>query len=68
MNDAADRAYAGWPERMYIIDESGKIVYRGGLGPFQYHPQEVRVWLERRFPSGRRVSLPEPPLINRFLR
>lgn len=51
MNDAADHAYAGWPERLYILDESGKIVYRGGLGPFNYHPEEARAWLEQRFPA-----------------
>lgn len=52
MNDAANRAYAGWPERIYIIDESGKIVYRGGIGPFNYHPEEARAWLETRFPKS----------------
>ncbi len=51
MADAANRIYAGWPERLYILDESGKIVYKGGLGPFHYHPEEVRAWLDRRFGS-----------------
>lgn len=51
MNDLADHLYGGWPERLYVIDESGKIVYRGGLGPFNYHPNEVRAWLEHRFPD-----------------
>lgn len=51
MSDAANRAYAGWPERIYIVDESGKIAYRGGLGPFNYHPEEARSWLEQRFPA-----------------
>lgn len=51
MNDAANRAYAGWPERIYIIDEQGNIAYRGGLGPFNYHPEEARSWLEKRFPA-----------------
>jgi hypothetical protein len=49
MSDAADRAYSAWPERIYIVDESAKIVYRGGLGPFNYHPEEARAWLESRF-------------------
>jgi peroxiredoxin len=49
MHETADLAYAAWPERIYIIDESGVIVYRGGLGPFNYHPQEARAWLEKRF-------------------
>jgi hypothetical protein len=52
MDDAANRAFAGWPERIYIIDESGKIVYRGGIGPFNYHPEEARAWLEMRFPKS----------------
>jgi hypothetical protein len=50
MANTADTVYAGWPERVYIVDESGKIVYRGGLGPFQFHPEEARAWLEKRFP------------------
>lgn len=57
MNNAADRIYGAWPERIYIIDEQGKIVYRGGLGPFNYHPQEARAWLERRFPQLASPSL-----------
>jgi hypothetical protein len=45
MSNAADTAYAAWPERLYIIDETGHIVYRGGMGPFHYKPAEVREWL-----------------------
>jgi Iodothyronine deiodinase len=45
MSNAANDAYAAWPERLYIIDESGHIVYRGGMGPFNYKPAEVREWL-----------------------
>jgi len=51
MSNAADRIYGGWPERIYIIDEEGKVVYRGGLGPFGYHPEEARAWLAKRFPT-----------------
>ncbi len=49
MNNAANDAYAAWPERLYIIDESGKIAYRGGMGPFNYDPAEVRAWLASRY-------------------
>jgi len=49
MQETADLAYGAWPERIYIIDESGVIMYRGGLGPFNYHPEEARAWLEKRF-------------------
>jgi hypothetical protein len=49
MNNAANEAFAAWPERLYIVDENGKISYKGGNGPFQYDPAEVRRWLAERF-------------------
>ena len=33
MDDATDRAYAGWPSRIYLIDVNGKIAVRGDPGP-----------------------------------
>jgi hypothetical protein len=49
MSNAANDAYAAWPERLYVIDESGRIAYRGGMGPFNYNPAEVREWLAARY-------------------
>lgn len=49
MSNAANDAYAAWPERLYIIDETGRIVYRGGIGPFHYKPGEVREWLAAKY-------------------
>lgn len=47
MDNSANQAYAGWPERLYIIDERGVIAYKGKPGPFGYHPEEVAAWLAR---------------------
>jgi len=49
MNNAANDAYAAWPERLHIIDESGRISYKGGNGPFKYDPKEVRAWLAQHY-------------------
>jgi len=49
MSNAADNAYAAWPERLYVIDETGHVAYRGGMGPFNYKPAEVREWLTARY-------------------
>jgi iodothyronine deiodinase-like protein len=49
MGNAAESAYSAWPERIYIIDEHGRIAYAGGMGPFSYHPEEARAWLAARF-------------------
>ncbi len=48
MDNAADARYAAWPERLYVIDEHGRIAYKGGMGPFDYHPEQVRAWLAER--------------------
>jgi len=49
MSNAANDAYAAWPERLYIIDANGRITYKGGNGPFKYDPKEVRAWLAQKF-------------------
>lgn len=49
MSNAANDAYAAWPERLYILDENGRVAYKGGNGPFKYDPKEVRAWLATRY-------------------
>lgn len=49
IDDRASAVYAGWPERLYVVDETGTIVYKGKPGPFGYHPEEVAAWLKGRF-------------------
>ena len=51
IENPANAAYAGWPERFYVVDEKGVIVYKGKPGPFGYHPEEVEAWLAKRFPD-----------------
>ena len=46
MDNGADQVYAGWPERLYVIDAQGVIVYKGKTGPFGFEPEEVNTWLE----------------------
>jgi hypothetical protein len=37
----AEEAYGAWPERIYIIGTDGRIDYKGGMGPFGFHPDEA---------------------------
>ena len=41
IDNAAERAYAAWPERIYVIGQDGRIVYKGGMGPFGFKPDEA---------------------------
>jgi hypothetical protein len=52
MDNRADALYGAWPERIYVIDEGGRVAYKGKLGPFGFHPEELEAWLSRRFPGG----------------
>ncbi len=38
IDDQVERAYAGWPDRIYVIDKEGKIVHKGGPGPGGFAP------------------------------
>jgi hypothetical protein len=60
MSNAANDAYAAWPERLYVIDESGHIAYRGGMGPFNYNPAEVREWLAARYGAVKHEAPKQP--------
>ena len=60
MSNAANDAYAAWPERLYVVDEGGHIAYRGGMGPFNYNPAEVREWLAARYGAVKHDT-PKPP-------
>lgn len=51
MDNAVDWAFAGWPERLYVIGVDGRIAYKGATGPFGFEPDEVEDWLEARFPD-----------------
>jgi type I thyroxine 5'-deiodinase len=45
MENAADRAYGAWPERLYVIDREGRIAYQGGKGPYGFDPEELERFL-----------------------
>ena len=41
MNDSTERAYTGWPDRLYVIDRAGRVAYKSQAGPFGFHPKEM---------------------------
>lgn len=52
MQNHAAEGYAAWPERLYIIDEQGRIAYKGRRGTVGFAPSEVEAWLAARFPGA----------------
>lgn len=41
MDDAVNQAYAAWPTRLYLVGLDGRVIYHGGLGPFDFHPSKL---------------------------
>jgi type I thyroxine 5'-deiodinase len=45
--NSTERAYTGWPDRIYLIDSMGKIAYKSKAGPFGFRPDELATALSR---------------------
>lgn len=52
MDDRADKLFAAWPERIYVLGAGGRILFRGDVGPFGFLPEEAEKVL---------AGLPVPP-------
>ena len=39
MDDAVEAAWAAWPERLYLVDADGTVIYRGEKGPQGFDPE-----------------------------
>lgn len=41
IDDQVGNAYSGMPIRLYVIDGEGRVVYKGGRGPYGFKPGEM---------------------------
>ena len=41
IDDAVNKAYSAWPDRLYLVGKDGKIVYKAGRGPWGFKPEEL---------------------------
>ena len=45
--NSTEKAYTGWPDRLYVIDRDGRVAYKSKPGPFGFHPIDVERTLKR---------------------
>ena len=50
MRDTTEVAYTGWPDRLYVIDRTGRIAYKSGPGPYGFIPAGVEKTLQHLVP------------------
>jgi hypothetical protein len=41
IDDRVGRAYSAVPDRLYVLDPDGTVVYKSGRGPFGFKPGEM---------------------------
>jgi hypothetical protein len=47
IDNRVDDLYAGWPERIYVVDAKGKIAYAGKKGHWGFDPPQAERALRR---------------------
>jgi type I thyroxine 5'-deiodinase len=51
--NTTERAYTGWPDRIYLIDKHGRVVFKSKPGPFGFKPDQLRMALQSLPGNGR---------------
>jgi hypothetical protein len=46
-DNTTEKAYTGWPDRIYLIDARGRVAYKSRPGPFGFKPDELSGALAR---------------------
>ena len=47
IDNRAEVAYTGWPDRLYLIDRDGKVVYKSKPGPFGFKPDQLETAIKK---------------------
>jgi Iodothyronine deiodinase len=51
-DNSTEKSYTGWPDRIYLIDASGRVSYKGAPGPFGFKPDQLKAALARLKPAA----------------
>jgi len=47
LDNTTERAYTGWPDRLYLIGSDGKVFYKSKPGPFGFKPDQLEVAIKQ---------------------
>jgi Iodothyronine deiodinase len=39
--NTTEKAYTGWPDRIYLIDSNGRVAFKSKPGPFGFKPDQL---------------------------
>jgi hypothetical protein len=46
-DNRVEAAYTGWPDRMYLIQAGGRVLFKSKAGPFGFHPESLAAALQK---------------------
>jgi len=55
-DDATEKAYTGWPDRLYLIGADGRVAYKSNPGPFGFKPDQLEAALRETLKSSSPVA------------
>ena len=47
IGNTVERQYAGWPDRLLLIDREGRVAYKSEPGPFGFEPASLEAALRK---------------------
>ena len=47
IDNRTEVAYTGWPDRLYLIDREGKVVFKSKPGPFGFKPEQLEAAIKK---------------------
>jgi Iodothyronine deiodinase len=47
IDNITEKAYTGWPDRLYLIGSDGKVVFKSKPGPFGFHPADLEAAIKK---------------------
>jgi type I thyroxine 5'-deiodinase len=48
--NSTENAYTAWPDRLYVIDRSGRVAYKSRPGPFGFKADELKAAIQEAIP------------------
>jgi hypothetical protein len=40
-DNRVESTYTGWPDRLYLVNSGGQVLYKSKPGPFGFHPEDL---------------------------
>jgi len=49
--NSTEQAYTGWPDRIYLVEQNGRVAYKSKPGPFGFKSDELSHALAKVVPN-----------------